>query len=147
MFSRSVSRFVVRRLFAVLLLLTPAVVLRADAAAQTQRPDVRLPQSPQDHAELAGLYQKLAAQQRGRAESFRKSLAAQIQRIAVAPNKTGVESPWVAKLKREAHPEISEAETAAAEAERSAEYHRMRAKELAGLEFATLASASAGGRR
>jgi hypothetical protein len=128
-------------------MLTPVAVLRADEAAQTRGPDVRVPQSPQDHAELAGLYQRLAAQQREHADSLRKSLAAQIQRIAVAPNKTGVESPWVAKVKREAHPEISEAETAAAEAERSTEYHRMRAKELAGLEFATLASVSAGGRR
>jgi hypothetical protein len=135
-------------LLAVLLILTPAVVSHADDAVQTQGADVRVPQSPQDHAELAGLYQRLAAQQRGRAESLRKALAAQIQRIAVLPNKTGVESPWVTKVKREAQPEISQAETVAAEAERSANYHRMRAKELEGLEFAMLAaSVSSGGKR
>lgn len=115
MFARTVSRFVVhrpgpssrtrvsgtsarsaltaRRLLAVLLILTPSTVLRADETAQTQGATVRVPQSPQDHAELAGLYQRLATQQRGRADSLRKALAAQIQRIAVLPNKTGVESP------------------------------------------------------
>lgn len=46
-----------RRLLAVLLVLTPAVVSHAGEAAQTQGAEVRVPQSPQAHAELAGLHQ------------------------------------------------------------------------------------------
>lgn len=161
MFARSVSRLVVRRprlsrspfsgmcapsaaatggLLAVLLILMPPAVLAQGAEA-------RMPQSSQDHVELAGLYQRLAAKQRAHAESLRISLSEQIKRLAVAPNKTGVELPWVTKVKREAQPEISRAETAAGQAERSAEYHLMRAQELAGLEFATLAADSSGVRR
>lgn len=170
MFGRSVSRFVVRRLgpssrtpvsgtsarstvtaralLAVLLMLTPSAVLPADEAVQTQGAAVRVPQSPQDHVELAGLYQRLAAQQRGRAESLRKSWAAEIKRQTPFPNKAGVEFPWLTRLKRQAQEEISRAESEAAEAGRFADYHRMRAKELEGLEFTTLAaSVSPGGQR
>ena len=171
MFGRSVSRFVarrlgpssrtwvlgtsapsavtVRRLLAVLLVLTPAAVSRAEEAVQTQGADVRVPQSPQDHAELAGLYQRLATQERGQADSLRKSWAAEIKRQTPFPNKAGVEIPWLTRLKRQAQEEISRAESEAAEAERSADYHRMRAKELEGLEFVTLAAASVspGGQR
>ncbi|MGH7419357.1 MAG: hypothetical protein ACREKB_16415, partial [Candidatus Rokuibacteriota bacterium] len=103
--------------------------------------------SPQDHLDLAALYQKAAVEHRARAAAARKSLAAELRSLSSFPNKSGVEFPWVTKVKREAQAEISQAETAAAEAERSADYHRMRARELEGLEFATLAAVSSGGRR
>lgn len=102
---------------------------------------VRVPRTPEDHLELAQRYSSLAGKERQRAESLRASLARDLERFAVPPNKTGRDYPWVAKRKQEGEQQISHAAAAAAEAQRFAEFHRMRAKEIEGLEFATLMGA------
>ena len=102
------------------------------------RTEVRVPQTPRDHLELAALYLKAAAENRQRGEALRKSWAVEIKRQTPFPNKSGIEFPWLTRLKRQAQEEITQADDAGAAAERAGEYHRLRARELEGLEFATL---------
>lgn len=144
----SERRFQIRRRACSLFGVLSAVVLAmfgAPLASAVEAPvpdaaQVRIPQSPQDHVDLADLYDKQAFYQRTKARALRRSWAARIQRDSVFPNKSGTEFPWVTRLKRQAQAEISRADALVAEAERSADYHRMRARELEGLEFATLAT-------
>lgn len=136
----------VRDVSVVLLVFSVASVARAGERLAARAVEVRVPQSPTDHLELAALYQKVADEQRRKADSLRKSWTAEIQKRTPFPNKGGVEFPWIAKLKKQAQAEISQAEAAEEEAGRFAGYHRMRAKELEGLEFAHLAAALRGGR-
>ena len=124
-------------LFVSALALTFSIALGA-TPAEAQGQDVRVPQTAQDHLELAALYERVAVHSRGEADSVRKSLQTELRRLASFPNKTGSEFPWVTKLKRAAQPKIDAAEKAAEVAARSADYHRLRAKEVEGLEFATL---------
>lgn len=119
---------------------TSAAAAGAATASDGPGLDVRVPQSADDHAALAGLYAKVAAQDRERAAALRRSLADDLQRTSRFPSKTGVERPSVVRIRREAQARIEEAQSAAAEAERFAAYHRMRAKELEGLEFAHVTS-------
>ena len=114
------------------------------AAAQNQA--VRVPQSAKDHQELAALYEKVAVQGREEANRVRKSLQTELGRAASFPNKTGIEFPWVRRVKREAQSRMAAADQRANEAERAAEYHRARANEVEGLEFARLTGAPQGDR-
>ena len=111
------------------------------SAPAAQQQGVRLPRSAQDHLELATLYRTLGAQNRGEAEAMRQVLVAELRQVAQFPNKSGTEFPWVARLRRNAQPAIDQAERAAADADRLAEYHALRAKETEGREFETLAAA------
>lgn len=131
------SSVIRRSLFVSALALTFSIA-PGTTPAEAQGQEVKLPRSAQDHLELAALYERVAVQNRGEADSVRKSLQTGLRRLASFPNKTGHEFPWVTKLKREAQPKLDAAEKAAAAAERSADYHRLRAKEVEGLEFATL---------
>ena len=108
-------------------------------AAAGQRGEVRVPQTAKDHFELAALYERFENQQRAEATSLRTSLETELRRLAVPPNKTGSEFPWVTKVKRQMEPKIGAAEQTAKDAQRAADYHRFRAKEVEGLEFAKLA--------
>lgn len=128
-----------RRVQAALFVLTVAFGASATAWTREQAPDVRVPQSAQDHLELAVLYEHVVQQERAQASNRRKLLSEELRRAAF-PNKSGVELPWIVKIRRQGQSEIDRAEKAAADAQRSAEYHRMRAKELEGREFATLAA-------
>ena len=122
------------------------VEVKRPVASAAQNQAVRVPQSAKDHQELAALYERVAVQDREEAGRVRKSLQAELARAALVPNKTGIEFPWVTRIKRNAQSKISAADQRANEAERAAEYHRARANEIEGLEFAKLTARPRGDR-
>lgn len=115
---------------------------RADTVAPLAAPVAQQPPwSAQDHLQLAALYRTVGAQNRAEAAAKRRALAAELRRAARFPNKSGREFPWVARLRRNAQPAIDQAEKAAADADRRAEYHALRAMETDGREFESLTAA------
>jgi hypothetical protein len=89
--------------------------------------------SAQRHLTLAETYERAAAAQRAEVQALRQRAAADYREaMAGAPNKTGVEYPWVAKVRKASEEAIRAAEAQADVAQRHAEYHRFRAQELQG---------------
>ena len=88
--------------------------------------------SPDDHLALAQSYDQTAAEHRAVAAEHRKMIADTKEDARSFPNKTGIELGWVRKMREHCEAYITKAEAAAKEAERFAEYHRMRAAELQG---------------
>ena len=92
----------------------------------------KVPQTVEDHLALVERYKRKAAEYRKEASEHRTMLDVYRRDASIFPNKSGREYPWFAKLRRHCEDYISRADALAAEAERFAEFHRMRAKELQG---------------
>ena len=104
--------------------------------ALADEPPVRVPGSSAEHLFLADSYERQAVEHQSGAEKVRRELSRFLRDASGFPNKTGHEFPWVQKQRQADEGLISKAEERAARARRVAEYHRMRATELSGLELA-----------
>lgn len=93
-----------------------------------------VPQTAEEHLARAGSYREKAAQYRREAEAHRKMFADYDKRQGspALRSKLGREEPWIAKMRQHCDSYIKEAEKMAAEAERFAEFHRMRGEEMRG---------------
>ncbi len=96
------------------------------------QPTYKIPQTFEDHMALAERYRKKAATYREEAEIHEKMLAGYRKDASLFPNKSGIEPPWFTKLRKHCEDYINRAEALAAEADRFAEFHRMRALEFRG---------------
>jgi hypothetical protein len=82
---------------------------------------------------LAEGYDRAAATQRTEVAGLRqKGTEAYRQAASGVPNKTGVEYPWLAKIRKAYESSVRAAQAQADEAERHAEYHRFQAQDLQG---------------
>ena len=93
-----------------------------------------VPGTAEEHLTRAAAYKDKAAQYRKEAEEHRKMFAdykAQ-QNLPALQTKTGRELPWIAKMRKHCESYMKQAERMAAEAERFAEFHRMRGEEMQG---------------
>lgn len=111
----------------------PAADSRA-AESATEGTMQGVPQTAQEHFARASSYLEKAAQYRAEAETHRKMFAdyKKKQGSPALQNKMGREEPWVAKMRQHCETFIKAAENLAAEAERFAEFHRMRGEEMQG---------------
>ncbi len=109
------------RLSAITLLLAMAVPVFAQ---------MKVPETAKDHREMAEHYQKVAAQTREDIEMHKKMLA-DFNQAAVKNPKTG-ENPYSKKMRLHCDKYIKASEALAAEANASATFHNLRAKELEG---------------
>ena len=93
--------------------------------------DMKMPESAADHLALAKSYQekatvykKEAAEHRAMAEAYKKSVP--------GPTKSGGENPWAKKMEMHCRAIATDADKMASDAEKAAEFHTLRAKELQG---------------
>jgi len=115
--------------------------LVARAGEQTAQPtqtktdaEMSVPATPDEHLARAATYQEKAGAYRKEAAEHRKMFA-DYERQTGNPaqqSKVGRELPWIAKMRKHCDEYIKDAEKLAADAERFAEFHRMRAEEARG---------------
>jgi uncharacterized protein HemX len=92
--------------------------------------EMKVPETAKDHYDMAEHYQKVAAQTREDVEMHKKMLADFTKSVAANP-KSG-ENPYAKKMRLHCERYIKAAEDLAVEADESAKFHTMRAKELEG---------------
>lgn len=102
---------------------------KQDHAMHSQ--EMKIPQTPQDHRELAERYQKKAAEYRQEIEMHKKMLADFSKTVARNPKDTG-ENPYIKKMRLHCEKYIKATASAAQEAEEMAKFHTFRARELEG---------------
>ncbi len=121
-------------------LLAFAVSLPGSALAQAkpdhaghhiQSQEVKLPQTAQEHREMAKQYRQKAEAQRAEVATHKKMLADYSKGVAKNPKDLG-ENPYVKKMRLHCEKYIKAAEALATEAEEMAKFHELRAKELEG---------------
>ena len=111
-------------------LLLSAITLLLAMAVPIFAQEMKVPETAKDHCEMAQHYQKVAAQTREDIEMHKKMLA-DFNQSAVKNPKTG-ENPYSKKMRLHCEKYIKASEGLAAEADASATFHNLRAKELEG---------------
>jgi len=111
-------------------LLLSAITLLLATAIPISAQEMKVPETAKDHREMAEHYQKVAAQTREDIEMHKKMLA-DFNQSAVKNPKTG-ENPYSKKMRLHCEKYIKASEALAAEADASATFHNLRAKELEG---------------
>ncbi|HEX6836297.1 MAG TPA: hypothetical protein VF334_06965 [Polyangia bacterium] len=113
---------------AMLSAVTLSAMLALPAMAHAQ---VKVPETAADHLALAksyqdkaALYKKEVAEHQAMAEAYKKS-------IAPGSKATG-ENPWAKKMEAHCRAIAADAQRLATDAEKAAEYHTLRARELQG---------------
>jgi hypothetical protein len=97
----------------------------------TARGESKIPESAADHVALAKSYQEKAAAYRKEAADHR-AMAEAYKKGVPGPTKEGRENPWAKKMETHCRAIATDAEKLAADAEKAAEYHTFRGKELQG---------------
>ena len=118
---------------ALLLAVVVVTALHSQSAAQdqpTHEMEMKVPESAQDHYAMAEHYQKVAAETREDIEMHKKMLADFTKSVASNP-KSG-ENPYAKKMRLHCERYIKAAEALATEADASAKFHSLRAKEMEG---------------
>jgi hypothetical protein len=96
----------------------------------TYADDVEVPATVADHMALAQQYTDKAAAYRAEAEHHRKMSGAYKQGAATSPKNPS--NPWAVKMHKHCMAFVKDAEKLAADAQKAADYHTLRAKELEG---------------
>lgn len=104
---------------------------RQDHSGHASVQEMKIPQTAQDHKDLAERYQKKAAEYREEIAMHKKMLAEFSKKVAKNPKDTG-ENPYIKKMRLHCEKYISAAEGLAREADEMAKFHTFRAKELEG---------------
>ena len=101
-------------------------------AASSFADDVKLPTTTAEHDAAAKQYKEQAAQFKKVADDHRAMAEAYKKSIAMPVDKTGRKNPWLEKMEKHCAALAKDADKLAADAEKAAEYHTMRGKELQG---------------
>ncbi len=104
----------------------------AFTATATFADEAKVPQTAAEHEAMAKQYKDQAAQFKKVADEHRAMAEAYKKSFAAPPSKAGQKNPWVAKMEKHCGMLAKDADKLAADAEKAAEYHTMRAKELEG---------------
>jgi uncharacterized protein HemX len=113
-----------------LLALTVPAFAHGQEQQKTSTHEMKVPETAKDHYDMAEHYQKVAAEVREDIEMHKKMLADFTKSVAANP-KSG-ENPYAKNMRLHCDKYIKAAEALAAEADASAKFHTMRAKELEG---------------
>jgi hypothetical protein len=121
-------------MFGAMAVLVPSVAAPQETPGVEQRQSMGVPQTPEEHFGRAQAYRDKAVAYRQEAALHRRMFANYESRSGVPAMKakTGVDAPWVAKMRRHCDALIKTADAHAVEAERFAEFHTMRGKEMQG---------------
>jgi hypothetical protein len=106
----------------------------AQQAASKKDAEMSVPATADEHLSRAATYKEKAAAYHQEAAVHRKMFA-DYERQTGNPalqSKAGRELPWIAKMRKHCEGYIKDAEKLAADADRFAEFHRMRAEEMQG---------------
>ncbi|SRR6266498_2450737 len=133
--SKTTTWFVISALSLLLAFASP-IVSRAqeskqDHSGHSARQEIKIPQTVQDHLNMAEGYRKKAAEYRQEIETHKKMLADYSKGVARNPKDTS-ENPYIKKMRLHCEKNISDAENLARDAGEMAKYHTFRAKELEG---------------
>jgi hypothetical protein len=101
-------------------------------ASATFAEEVKVPQTTAEHEAMAKQYRDQAAQYKKVADDHRAMAEAYKKTIAMPVSKGGIKNPWLAKMEKHCGMLAKDADKLAADAEKAADYHTMRAKELQG---------------
>jgi len=94
---------------------------------------VKAANTQSEHVALADQYRKKTAAYREDAATHRQMLATYKKHVAVPTDgKTGIENSWIKKMRVHCEEYIRDADRLAADSEKFAEFHTMRAAELQG---------------
>jgi len=110
---------------ALALLMGVLVPLRAAFA------EAAVPQTAADHVALAKKYTDQAAEYRKQAAEH-KDMAEAYKKSVPGPSKSGTPNPWAKKMEAHCSKIAKDAEALAVDADKAAEYHTLRAKEVQG---------------
>jgi len=131
---RAVRPFALAALLSVPLALTTATAfarLQTPTPAAEKKETAKLPETPQEHLAMSEEYKKKTATYREEAAFHRKMLA-DYKRGLYSDPRQAFENPYVKKMRLHCEAYIKDAEALAADAEKFAEFHRLRAAELQG---------------
>lgn len=92
--------------------------------------EVKVPSTTAEHEALAKQYKDQAAQYKKTADEHRAMAAAYAK--AHPDAKAGTKNPWNAKMQKHCEALAKDADKLAADAEKAADFHTMRGKELQG---------------
>ena len=92
--------------------------------------DVKVPATVADHTALAKQYTEKAAAYKAEADSHRKMAEAYKKSVATTPK--APPNPWVTKMEKHCQALAKDFDKLAADAQKAADYHTLRAKELEG---------------
>lgn len=112
-------------------MLSMLVLLAACAMPAMARAEAKVPETAADHLALAKSYREKAASYRKEAAEHKAMAEAYKKSIAPATKSTG-ENPWAKKMEEHCRAIAADAEKLAADADKAAEYHTLRARELQG---------------
>jgi hypothetical protein len=104
---------------------------KQDHSGHAQGQEVKIPQTIQDHLDLAEHYRKKAAEYRQEINMHKNMLSEYSKRVARNPKDTG-ENPYIRKMRLHCEQYIGAAEGLAREADEMARFHTFRARELEG---------------
>lgn len=93
--------------------------------------DVKIPETTADHEALAKKYKDEAAAYRKTADEHKKMAEAYGRKYPDDP-KRNLKNPWNVKMQKHCMAIVKDAEKLATDAEKAAEYHTLRGKELQG---------------
>lgn len=92
----------------------------------------KVPQTAADHEALAKEYSDQATQYKKVADDHRAMAEAYKKTIATPQFKGGQKNPWIVKMEKHCGTLAKDAEKLASDAEKAADFHMLRAKELQG---------------
>ena len=92
--------------------------------------DVKVPATAADHTALAKQYAEKAAAYKAEADSHRKMAEAYKKSVATTPK--APPNPWVVKMEKHCQALAKDLDKLAADSQKAADYHTLRAKELEG---------------
>jgi hypothetical protein len=113
----------------VAILLVLAFTLSSSVASADE---VKIPETAAEHEAAAKTYKEEAAQNRKVAADHRAMAEAYKKRIQYPVSKGGIKNPWLEKMEKHCALLAQDAEKLAADAEKAAQFHMMRAEELEG---------------
>ena len=121
------NRIIRRSLLALLLSTGSVAAVSSVSEAQT----AQVPTTVEDHLALAKTYQEKAATYRKEAAYHREMFEAYKAKVPTAGKAPGP-NPWVVKMQKHCQTLAKDADKLASDAEKAAEYHTFRARELQG---------------
>lgn len=104
----------------------------AMSATAARADEPKVPQTAADHEALAKSYRDQAAQYKKVADDHRAMAEAYKKSVAMPVDKSGKKNPWLVKMEKHCAMLAKDADKLAADAEKAADYHTLRAKELQG---------------
>ena len=94
--------------------------------------EAKVPETAAEHEAMAKQYKDQAAQYKKVADDHRAMVQAYKKTLAMPESKGGVKNPWLVKMEKHCAALAKDADKLAADAEKAADFHSLRAKEVQG---------------